>query len=135
MQASSESSRASGDAIVLEMQQPYHQDMTGSYATNQPMTPAAAGAASAAAAAVCAHGIDTSSMHVQAVGGCSDHLEGSSKDEPSAASLQQLSSIYEVFSRRQRGLILAVVSVSQFLNPFSSSIILPSLKVGANPFV
>jgi hypothetical protein len=47
----------------------------------------------------------------------------------SNSSPQQLSSIYQVFSRRRRGLILGVVSISQFLNPFSSSIILPSLKV------
>lgn len=38
-------------------------------------------------------------------------------------------SIYSLWSRRQRRIILAVVSVSQFLNPFSSSIMVPSLKV------
>lgn len=40
-------------------------------------------------------------------------------------------SIYQLWSRRKRATILAVVSVSQFLNPFNSSIILPSLTVRA----
>jgi len=42
-------------------------------------------------------------------------------------------SIYSLWSPRQRRIILAVVSVSQFLNPFSSSIMVPSLKVCTTP--
>lgn len=40
-------------------------------------------------------------------------------------------SIYQTWSRRKRAMILTVVSISQFLNPLSSSVILPSLKVRA----
>lgn len=40
-------------------------------------------------------------------------------------------SIYQQWSRPRRALVLAVVSISQFLNPLSSSIILPSLQVTA----
>ncbi|WIA17630.1 hypothetical protein OEZ85_014438 [Tetradesmus obliquus] len=72
------------------------------------------------AVAGAAHAPDPRGFSVQAEGA------GKHKNDPQQ---QQVSSIYDVFSRRRRGLILGVVCVSQFLNPFSSSIILPSLKL------
>lgn len=42
---------------------------------------------------------------------------------------QATRSIYDLWSPRQCRTTLAVVSISQFLNPFASSIMVPSLKV------
>jgi len=46
-----------------------------------------------------------------------------------AAAETGTTSIYDFWSPRQRALTLAVVSISQFLNPISQNIVLPGLKV------
>jgi hypothetical protein len=121
MPSNSEGSRASGDAaIILDMQQPSWHSTKDTHTADPTAT----------AAAATANGSDMSSNHVLPADDFAAHSGGVKNED---ASRQQLSSIYQVFNRRQRGLILAVVSVSQFLNPFSSSIILPSLKVGGLP--
>jgi hypothetical protein len=65
-------------------------------------------------------------------------VDGSSTDEtePSTCDVHvQLelsassSSVYSLYSRRRRGLILAVISITQCLAPFNDCIVLPGLKV------
>ncbi|KAF6262729.1 major facilitator superfamily domain-containing protein [Scenedesmus sp. NREL 46B-D3] len=116
MQANNAGSWAAGDAaLVLELQQPHPLALTDSPAD-----------IAVEAAAAPAHGASMLEP-TKAATGFSGHVGCPSEGGPSLP--QQLSSIYHVFTRRQRGLILGVVSVSQFINPFSSSIILPSLKL------
>lgn len=116
MQANNAGSWAAGDAaLVLELQQPHPLALTDSPAD-----------IAVEAAAAPAHGASMLEP-TKAATGFSGHVGCPSEGGPSLP--QQLSSIYHVFTRRQRGLILGWVSVSQFINPFSSSIILPSLKV------
>lgn len=116
MPASKQGNRAADDAsVILDMQQASRLVPKDSAADM-----AAAGAAIAGHAPQLQAAKAPPGFSVQAEGA------GKQKDLPQQ---QQITSIYDVFSRRRRGLILGVVCVSQFLNPFSSSIILPSLKV------
>jgi hypothetical protein len=111
MNSSNEGISAADDAaVVLDMQNPPRLVLKDS-------------AADMEAAAAHAHKVEAA----QAANCFSGQAEGVGKHNHNEK--QQLSSIYEVFSSRRRGLILGVVSISQFLNPFSSHIILPSLKV------
>ena len=46
-----------------------------------------------------------------------------------AAAVAGTTSIYDFWTPRRRAMTLAVVSISQFLNPISQNIVLPGLKV------
>lgn len=57
------------------------------------------------------------------------HLLDAALDSPAAD--VGTKSIYDFWSPRSRAVTLAVVCISQFLNPISQNIILPGLKVRA----